>query len=239
MCDADAFALVHVDAFGAEFPQMVADVAGRIGGLLVVGLLHVELLGFGGDAVGMRIEHLVADVVGVALGWFLGTDHAVGRHQRAGILVAHVALGVVGRGVLVVVDIVGLHQLVGALDAHGAIEVVDRGLRAVHAGRVGVGHRRLAQAGVLGDRGVVELEHRVRPAHRIADRPDRAHERTELTGLGRRGVRIDGLRFGRGTGGIGVRASHEQGGGNGQKAAWRQDVARSRHGRGLFRSKGR
>ena len=214
---AHAGGLVDRDRFGAEFPHVVAHVAGGIGGAGIAGALGVEHLALLGDAVAACVQHLIAHVMGDAVAGVGVALHVAGRQQLAGFLVAHVAAGVVIGADVVVIEAVGLQLLVGAVEFHVAGKVVDRLVGAVHVLRQHAGGAGFAQARVTAQRGVVEVEHRVGPAHRVAGRLGRAMEGAQRTCRIRpfRGgaVRLRGFR-------IGLMADQGECGGNGQQASW-------------------
>ena len=215
----DAGFLVDGDRLGAELPQVVADVAGGVGGLRVARVLRVQHLALAGRAVAARVEHLVTHVVGDAAAGFGVAAHVRGGQQLAGFLVAHVAARVVVGASVVVVDALGLQLLVGTLQLHVTGQVVDRLVGAVHVLRLHQGRAGLAQAGVLAQAGIVELQQGIGPAHRVVERARRTVERTQRTGqIGLvRGACGGDL----GVAGVGLTAEHGKGGSNRQQAAWR------------------
>ncbi len=217
---AHAGGLVDGDRFGAELPQMVADVAGGIRGHRIAGALGVQHVALFGHAVAACVEHLVTHVVGDAAAGVGVAAHVRGGQQLAGFLVAHVAACVVVGVLVVVVDAIGLQQLVGTLQLHFTGQVVDRLVGAVHVLGLHLGRAGFAQAAILAQAGIVELQQGVRAAHRIVERARRTVERTQRAGL------VGGVRWWRGgrrlaIAGVGVAADQCQCSGDRQQAAWR------------------
>ena len=210
--------LVDGDRLGAKLPQVMADIASGIRGHRVARVLRIQHVTLFRHAVAACIEHLVAHVVGDAAAGLGIAAHVRRRQQLAGLLVAHVAAGVVIGVDVVVVDTVGLQLLVGALQFHVAGQVVDRLVGAVHMLRLNLGKAGFAQADVLAEAGVVEIQQGIRAAHGVVVGAWCAVKRTQRTGLF--GLAGRGGRNALTIAGVGLAADQGKCCGNCQQAAW-------------------